>query len=571
MYRRIARLWRALVTGSTFQLIFALIVGLATVLSLAPVASAGHESLYDRATHSHPDHPGKGNGKGNGNGKGPKNKTPAIVTTSGPLKGFVNGTTGEFLGIPYAAPPVGDLRWTPPQPYGQFKGLFDASSFGSQCTQPDGSGSENCLFLNIYVPNFKKNSDKHRGSAMPVMFWIHGGGLTSGAGSDYDPTPLLARGNVIVVTINYRLGYLGFFAESSLDSEGHDAGNYGLMDQQFAMQWVKDNIAAFGGDPSNVTIFGESAGGHSVYCNLASPTAAGLFSHAIAESGSYLIFDTFIQPIVPLSVGESTGNGLVPGGDTVASGFGCSDAACLRGLSNTALVGVEPGTLYAFVDGTLLTQTPAAAFASGSFNQVPVIAGTNHDEWNIFVAEQYDAVGNPILTMAEYDAATLALYGPALGPIVEAVYPYVAPGGQVLGESGTDGIFACSARNGDKLLSQFTTTYAYEFNDENAPPVPPIPGLTFPLGAFHGAELQYLFDVGFFFELNPAQLELSSAMVGYWTNFAASGNPNGGSLPTWSPYDPTADEFQSLIPPTPTVESNFNTDHLCDAFWNLIP
>jgi len=407
------------------------------------------------------------------------------------------------------------------------------------------------------------------------MFWIHGGGLTGGAGSDYDLTPLLAPGNVIVVTINYRLGYLGFFAESSLDSEGHDAGNYGLMDQQFAMQWVQNNIAAFGGDPSNVTIFGESAGGHSVYCNLASPTAAGLFSHAIAESGSYLIFDTFIQPIVPLAVGESTGNGLVPGGDSVASGFGCSTAACLRGLSNTALVGVEPGTLYAFVDGTLLTQTPEAAFASGEFNQVPVIAGTNHDEWRIFVADQYDFAGNPILTEPHYEAATLALYGPALGPVVLFLYPFAAfpSGGVALGASGTDGIFACSARNGDKLLSSFTTTFAYEFNDENAPPVPPIPGLTFPLGAFHGAEVQYLFDVGFFFEFTPAQKELSQAMVDYWTNFAVSGDPNGGSLPTWTPYSSAADQFQSLIPPTPVTEpsGSFNTDHLCDAFWNLIP
>jgi para-nitrobenzyl esterase len=346
------------------------------------------------------------------------------------------------------------------------------------------------------------------------------------------------------------------------------------MDQQFAMQWVQHNIAAFGGDPSNVTIFGESAGGHSVYCNLASPTAAGLFSHAIAESGSYLIFDTFIQPIVPLSVGENPPPGsLVPGGDSVASGFGCSTAACLRAVSNTDLVSVEPGTLYAFVDGTLLTETPAQAFAAGTFNRVPVIAGTNHDEWRIFVAEQYDGSGNPILTMADYDAATIALWGPLLGPIVEFVYPYVPPGGQVLGASGTDGIFACSARNGDALLSQFTTTFAYEFNDENAPPQPTPPGLSFPLGAFHGAEVQYLFDVGFFFEFTPDQQELSQAMVDYWTNFAVSGDPNGGSLATWSPYSPVSDQFQSLIPPTPVVEPSgfFKKDHLFDGFWNLFP
>ncbi len=557
MYARVARFWRAICAGSFQQLMIAIVAVCAMTLGASSIAGASNGSLYALTTRAHRrSHANKG-----------QSKTPAIVTTSGPLKGIVNGNVAEFLGIPYAAPPVGPLRWMPPQPFGTWHGLRDASSFGNVCTQ-GGRGSEDCLFLNIYVPNFKKNGNKH-GSAMPVMFWIHGGGLTGGAGSDYDPTPLLAPQNVIVVTINYRLGYLGFFAQTALDSEGHDAGNYGLMDQQFAMQWVQNNIAAFGGDPSNVTIFGESAGGHSVYCNLASPTAAGLFAHAISESGSYLIFDAFIQPIVTLPVGESTGSGLVPGGDSVASGLGCTTAACLRGLSNTAVVGVQPGTLYAFVDGTLLTQTPAQAFASGNFNRVPVMAGTNHDEWALFVADQYDLQGNPILTEPEYDAATIALWGPVLGPIVEFVYPYVPPGGQVLTASGTDGIFACSARNGDALLSNFTNTYVYEFNDENAPPQPS--PASFPLGAFHSAELQYLFDIGFFFELTPAQQQLSQAMVGYWTNFAVSGNPNGGSLPTWSLYNPTSDIFQSLVPPTPTTESTFNTEHLCDGFWNLIP
>jgi para-nitrobenzyl esterase len=561
MYGSIAFVRRVASVGFTSSFVLVLSFALAITFGAASVANA-RESLYASVTRSHGHH-GKANSKG-------QTKTPAIVTQSGPLKGILNGTTAEFLGIPYAAPPVGDLRWMPPQPPSQFSGLFDASNFGSVCTQPGRPSTEDCLYLNIYVPNFKKNGTKR----MPVMFWIHGGGLTAGAGSDYDPTPLLRPGNVIVVTINYRLGYLGFFAQTALDAEGHDAGNYGLMDQQFAMQWVQNNIAAFGGDPSNITIFGESAGGHSVYANLASPTARGLFAHAIAESGSYVLFDTFIQPIVTLPVGETTGNGLVPAGDSVATGLGCSSAACLRAVSAATLVGVQPGTLYAFIDGTLLTQTPGAAFASGEFNKVPVIAGTNHDEWRIFVAEQYDATGNPILTEPEYVMATDMLWGPAAFLVLlQPAYAYVPPGGQVLGRSGTDGIFACSARNGDELLSNFTTTYAYEFNDENAPPQPPPAGLSFPLGAFHGAELQYLFDTGFFFELNPAQVQLSDAMVSYWTNFAVSGDPNSPATPTWSPYNSTADQFQSLIPPTPTVEATgeFSTDHLCDDFWNLIP
>jgi para-nitrobenzyl esterase len=548
---------------SAVQLILALVTASAITLGAASVAGAAQSLLSSTMTsHAKKGHHGKALGQ---------SKTPAIVTTSGPLKGIVNGNITEFLGIPYAAPPVGDLRWTPPQPFGRWHGVLNASSFGNVCTQ-GGRGAEDCLFLNIYVPNFKKNQT----AGLPVMFWIHGGGLVSGAGSDYDPTPLVEQG-VIVVTINYRLGYLGFFAQSAIDAEGHENGNYGLMDQQFAMQWVQNNIAQFGGDPGNVTIFGESAGGHSVYCNLASPTAAGLFANAIAESGSYVIFEQFLQAIVPLAEAETT-DGLVPSGATIADNVGCSSqtAACLRAVSNTAMVHNEAGTVYAFVDGTLLTETPFAAFADGNFNRVPVIAGTNHDEWRIFVAEQYDLSGNPILTELEYDNAVIALWGPLLGPIIEIVYPYASfpSGGVALGASGTDGIFACGARNADELLSQFTTTFAYEFDDENAPPPQSqIPGLTFPLGAFHGAELQYLFNIGFFFELDASQQQLAQAMVSYWTTFAKTGDPNSPSTPTWSPYSPVTDQFQSLIPPTPVVEpsGSFSNDHLCDAFWNLIP
>jgi len=562
MHACAARIWRAVFARSPIQLMLALVAAFAITVGIAPLASA--ESLYAMMTRSQ--------APAALNAHGPNPKTSVVKTTSGRLKGLLDGTTAEFLGIPYAAPPVGNLRWTPPQPFGKWHGVFRATEFGDACTQ-GGRGSENCLFLNIYVPNFKQNTGKHHG-ALPVMFWIHGGGLTSGAGSDYDPAALVAQG-VIVVTINYRLGYLGFFAQTAIDGEGHENGNYGLMDQQFAMQWVQNNIANFGGNPANVTIFGESAGGHSVYCHLASPTAAGLFARAISESGSYLIFENFLQGIVPLAVAETT-DGLVPSGATIADSVGCGSqtAACLRAVSNTELVNVEASILYAFVDGTLLTQTPLQAFQAGDFNQVPIIAGTNHDEWRIFVADEYDLSGNPIKTESEYDDAVIAMWQSLLGPIVEDVYPYTSypSGGVALGASGTDGVFACGARNADELLSQFTTVYAYEFNDENAPPLQSqIAGLTFPLGAFHSSELQYLFDVGYYFELDAQQQELSQAMVSYWTTFAATGDPNSAATPAWSPYDPSADEFQSLIPPTPMVESTFNSDHMCDGFWNLIP
>ena len=542
--------------------IFAFALALIGAIS-SSAASAG--VLYDLVTSAHsPKH------------HGPK-QTHTIHTESGKLKGFFNGSTAEFLGIPYAAPPVGNARWTPPQPFGKWHGTFDASAFGSECTQGGSNDSEDCLFLNVYVPHFNKNGHKHHNGGLPVMFWIHGGGLTSGAGSLYDPTPLLNPGNVIVVTINYRLGLLGFFAHSAIDAEGHENGNYGLMDQQFAMTWVQNNIANFGGDPSNVTIFGESAGGHSVYCQLASPTAAGLFAHAIAESGSYVIFEQFIQGIIPIATAETSGDALVPSGADIATSVGCPDqtATCLRAVSNTNLVSAQPGTLYAFVDGTLLTQTPQDAFKAGTFNKVPIIAGTNHDEWRLFVAEQYDATGNPIATEQDYDNAVTLLWTDLLAPFVLNLYPYAnyPSGGVALGASGTDGIFACGARNADQLLVNSTTVYAYEFNDENAPPGQPA-GLSFPLGAYHAAELQYLFDIpNLSSQLNADQLQLSAAMVSYWTNFAATGDPNSAATPTWAPYATGTDQFQSFIPPTPVVESSgsFNTDHNCDTFWNLVP
>ena len=246
-------------------------------------------------------------------------------------------------------------------------------------------------------------------------------------------------------------------------------------------------------------------------------------------------------------------------------------------MSAANLVAVEPSQLYPFVDGTLLTQQISAAFASGEFNQVPVISGGNHDEWRLFVATGYDLVGNPIATLADYQAAELALWGPSLAPTpVDALYPdspaNSLDGGEALGASGTDGIFACPERNGVQLLSKYVTTYAYEFNDENAPPPQSsLSGLTFPLGAYHTAELQYLF-IGDFFGLPVAplsseQVELSDAMISYWTQFAKTGDPNSADEPVWSPYSASADEFQSLIPPTPVVETTFATDHQC-GFWD---
>ncbi len=361
-------------------------------------------------------------------------------TESGLVIGSTAGGVSQFLGIPYAAPPVGALRWRPPKRYGFFPGFaLQATQFGSACTQPGGIGSENCLFLNVFRSEEEWGEGERRG--LPVMVWIHGGGLIDGSSTAYNPELLVKKG-VIVVTINYRLGYLGFFAQSAIDAEGHLNGNYGLMDQQFALKWVRKNIAGFGGDPHRVTIFGESAGGQSVYAQLASPLAAGMFRGAIAESGSYAEFQNYFSNVVTLAQGETTGSQSVPSGAAIADSVGCTSqtASCLRAVPASTMIAQEPFPLYPFVDGRLLTQTISAAFASGEFNQVPVISGTNHDEYRLFVATGFDLVGKPILTSAEYDTATTALWGPALGPPVLASYPFASYpfGGEALGASGTD-------------------------------------------------------------------------------------------------------------------------------------
>jgi len=491
---------------------------------------------------------------------------PTALTASGVVIGITADGINEFLGIPYAAPPVGTRRWRPTKPYGLFPGsLLQATQFGSECTQA-GGGSEDCLFLNVYSPK-----GTGAGSGLPVMFWIHGGSLTTGSSDPYNPVRLVKQG-VIVVTINYRLGYFGFFAQSAIDAEGHLNANYGLMDQQFALKWVHRNIAGFGGDRNRVTIFGESAGGQSVYAQLASPVAAGMFSGAISESGSYLEFQNYFSYLPTLAQAEATGA-------QVADSVGCTiqTAKCLRAVPAATLVALEPSPVYPVVDRTLLTQTITAAFASGEFNRVPVISGTNHDEWRLFVAEDYDFQGNPILTSTEYGNAVTALWGSSLAPIVFELYPYsIYPsGGVALGASGTDGIFSCPARNADQALSQFVTTYTYEFNDENAPPSQSYFGglLTFPLGAYHTSELQYLFKGANFFGLPVAtlshkQVQLSDAMVSYWTQFAKTGDPNSSGEPLWSPYSASTDQFQSLIPPVPVVESNFDSSHQCSTFWD---
>lgn len=487
--------------------------------------------------------------------------SPSVTTSQGALRGTTAGTADEFLGIPYAAPPVGPLRWRAPQPAAPWQGVRDATQFGPHCPQPGGpfgvaSMSEDCLYLNVFTPAGGENGPRH-----PVMVWIHGGALVTGESDSYNPAELV-RDGVTVVTINYRLGALGFLAHPALtDRPGGPSGNYGLMDQQAALRWVQSSIALFGGDPHNVTIFGESAGGLSVLSQLESRGAAGLFTKAIVESGTYALTQS------SLASAETAG-------ETFASNTGCASqtADCLRGLSVATILANENTSGYQpDLDGLVLTQSLKTAFANGQFNRVPVINGTNHDEWRLFVALS-ELEGNPV-TASNYQSMIASTLGVSstLAAAIAAQYPLSAfpSPALALGAVGTDAIFACNAQTVDRSVSKFVPTFAYEFNDENAPEVL-LPPVSFPYGAAHASEIQYLFDppgASTSGQLSPEQQQLATAMKTYWTDFAAHGSPSSVGAPLWPQYDSGSMTMQSFVPPQPQLETDFATEHHC-AFWS---
>ncbi len=517
-------------------------------------------------------------------GPGPNNP-PIVNTRNGMVQGLSVAGLNEFLGIPYAAPPVGALRWQPPQPAARYIGVLQATQFGSACPQvatPFGTPSlnENCLFLNVYTPSVSSPgksgnarpgrpnpTDPRNGGKLPVMVFFHGGDFIVGAGSLYDPTSLVLNGNVIVVTVNYRLGVFGFLADPALSAEqpDHASGNYGLMDQQAALRWVQANIKRFGGNPRNVTVFGQSAGGASVISQLISPQAAGLFQRAIVESGSY--------NLMPQTLAQSEAFGT-----SFASSVGCTTnvAACLRNLTTAQLVAAtvpsfgltQLNTWGPNTGGAILPLSPAAAFSSGRFNRVPVINGTNGAEGSLFVALAYDLKGAP-LTAAGYPGAVQSLVGPVAAPYTLKAYPlsaYPSPD-QAFAAIFTDAGFACPAYITDTFLANYTSVYAYEFNDPNAQTLN-LPPVSFPYGPTHTDELPYLFSAvgGITPALSPAQHSLSNYMVNAWTQFAAQGKTPGTRDQSWQPFSSAKDNIESLIPPTPQTETTFYANHKC-ALW----
>jgi len=492
---------------------------------------------------------------------------PVVRIDSGLIGGASAAGVNSFLGLPYAAPPTGKLRWRPPQPASSWSGVRDATHFGASCPQaltanpflPPGTISEDCLNLNVYTPTLRSDSDSDR----PVLVWIHGGGLVQDGGRNYDGTKLAEAGTV-VVTINYRLGALGFLAHPALASHGA-AGNYGLMDQQAALRWVQRNIARFGGDPHNVTIAGQSAGGLSVLAQMVSPGARGLFQKAIVQSG------TFALNQQPLPTAEASG-------EKFAQSVGCTDqtAACLRSVPVSDLVakfGVEiPGV----VDGSVLTQPIGTALARGQFARVPVINGITHDEELIFVAGLGITVSQgtniplagPAADPANYQANIAQALGvsAARAAAIAAEYPLSAYPSPVVAFSllVSDASFACPALQVDRwTAARGVPTYAYQFNDDNAPVN--LVGASLGLST-HGTELPYLFDqpnAPFPAMLNPDQQALAASMRTDWASFAGTGNPSSRALP-WPSFNGT--RVLSLVPLQSQVTTDFATAHHC-SFW----
>ncbi len=504
-------------------------------------------------------------GRGDAGGVDPAERSSAdqalVQTRAGALRGVVADDHRLFAGIPYAAPPVGSLRWQNPQPAPSWDGVRDATAHGPRCMQ-DLAGDlelgrqtdEDCLSLNVWTP--AGESDEPR----PVMVWIHGGSFVAGSSSIYDARRLASRGDIVVVTVNYRLGALGFLAHPSLGPPG-EVGNYGLADQQAALRWVRDNIADFGGNPGKVTVAGESAGAMSVCDHLVAPASQGLFDAAIIQSGP-------CQAQVALPVAQTRSIDY-------AAGVGCADQAsaaeCLRGLPVNALrtpvwfYEIGDDQLSGPVTGTAALPTdPVAAFGEGKAARVPVMIGTTHDEWTLFVAFQY--LRGTIYAPEDYPRLLAGTFGDD-APAVAERYPLTDYDNVSLAYAATvtDGVFACEGEQMALALDRDADVYFYEFNDPDAPAPEPLETLPFPVGASHSLELRYLFDVGDASPPDAAQVKLGEQMIDYWAAFVKTGAPDAGGQPEW-PAFAAGDEVMSLQPDGSRVVGDFGQAHQC-PFW----
>lgn len=497
---------------------------------------------------------------------------PGVVRTdAGLVRGQATATTRVFNGIPYAAPPVRALRWKPPQPVKPWSGTRDAVKLSTPCAQaanpevPEGTDNEDCLYLNVTTP--VQQSAKPRA----VVVWIPGGGFFSGAGNSYEATKLAARGDVVVVTVNYRLGIFGFFGYPGLPG----SGTYGIQDQQAALRWVQRNARAFGGDPHNVTVAGESAGGMSVCAQLTSPTATGLFSKAVMQSGS-CAFNWADNSQYPQQAGGSPWmpqsavqqNGKEWAADNAAK-LGCKSGQaaldCLRAADPAVLVEDTLNFTQAAYGGTaVLPLSPAKAMKAGLFHRVPVLSGNNHDE----AAAWLSAFNGGVLTDADYPRLVKDMVGAKDAPKVLHEYPLAQYGSTAAAWTAvtTDRIWSCTQVATDRQAARKVPVYAYEFADKHSPLSQP------GLGAAHAVELPYLFSLGGYeFPLTETQKRLSEQMVDYWTAFARTGDPNGPGRPHWAPAGRNDIRGLSLAPTDQggIKPVNLSTEHHC-AFWSKL-
>jgi len=470
---------------------------------------------------------------------------------SGQVSGAASGDDGAvrvYKGIPFAAPPVGELRWKPPQPVKAWEGVRACTEFGPWCPQPKaimgretGKQSEDCLYLNVWTP--AKRADEK----LPVMVWIHGGGCTTGSGaSKFYDGEALARQGVVLVTINYRLGPFGFFAHPALskESERGVSGNYGMLDQIEALRWVKRNIAAFGGNPECVTIFGESAGSASVCRLMVSPPAAGLFQRAIAESGGVHGRNRHLkEPVGNMEPMEKVG-------EQIAAKLGCDKEAnvlaALRAKSaEDVLAAADPGQgLFGkgikfgwIVDGWLLPDDPDKLFEAGKQCKVPLMLGTNADEGTIFLQQL------PVKRVMGYELLVRNLFRGSAAEMLR-LFPAAADDDVqgALNRLTTVSAFVwparCMARAMEKAGGK---AYLYHFT--RVAPLYRDRGL----GALHAGEIPYVFDhtrtlPGF----EEKDRELSKVMSACWVRFATTGDPNGPGLPKWPAYAAAADEHMQF-------------------------
>jgi para-nitrobenzyl esterase len=478
-----------------------------------------------------------------------------VVTLEGELHGIDDGQVRRFLGVPFAQPPTGDLRFTMPRRASPWTGVRDATRSGPLCAQigPDTSrpaGSEDCLYLNVYVPS--KPANVTSGGA-PVMVWLHGGGFTLGSPDFTDGTQLANLYGVIVVAPAYRLGPLGFAGLDALaaEDEHHSTGSYGLADQQMALQWVHDNAAAFGGDAANVTLVGESAGGWSVCAHMVSPRSAGLFDKAIVESGPCTM--PMNTPARSEQQGVQLANALgcvTPA--TTSAGTDDADLACLRGkpveqvlaaLPDDGPFGLHGGTRWGpTVDGWMLVKPIDEAMRSGDAANVPLLIGWNTDEGRLFNGLAYLMPFRPVNQATYHDAfRTLTSGDEATAAVIQDHYPLDSfdNGNKAFSQVLGDAALKCPARAvAVTLAAQKRTVFVYSFAYGRAPFTIPIDTPADRDGAFHSAEVQYVFDQPLAID-DPVDRRLALDLSARWARFAKTGDPNGApyaDTPKWPKF-----------------------------------